>query len=79
MFGGYLPVGDAQPKISSLKHFGNSVHKERKMRKLNKCIKRYRQIPYQNRDKGASTPSKHLAPCIREETKNVWNCWIYWK
>jgi hypothetical protein len=34
MFGGYLPVGDAQPKISSLKHRGNSVHKEKKMRIL---------------------------------------------
>jgi hypothetical protein len=31
MIGGYLPVECAQPKISSLKHRGNSVHKEMKM------------------------------------------------
>jgi hypothetical protein len=31
MFGGYLPVERAQPKISSLKHRGNFVHKEREM------------------------------------------------
>jgi hypothetical protein len=31
MFGGYLPVESAQPKISSLKHGGNSVDKELKM------------------------------------------------
>ena len=34
MFGGYLPVGYAQPKNSSLKHRGNSVHKEMNMRIL---------------------------------------------
>jgi hypothetical protein len=34
MFGGYLPVGYAQPKNSSLKHRGNSVHKEKDMRIL---------------------------------------------
>jgi hypothetical protein len=31
MFGGYLPVECVQPKISSLKHRGNSVHKEKKI------------------------------------------------
>jgi len=34
MFGGYLPVEDAQPIICSLKHRGNFVHKETKMRIL---------------------------------------------
>jgi hypothetical protein len=32
MIGGYLPVVDAQPKISSLKHGGNSLDKEKTMR-----------------------------------------------
>lgn len=45
MFGGYLPVEDAQPKISSLKHRGNFVHKEKKMRILTVMLKGYRQIP----------------------------------
>jgi hypothetical protein len=46
MIGGYLPVGDAQPKISSLKHRGNSMDKEKKMRTLTIFLKRYKQIPY---------------------------------
>ncbi|WHY86512.1 hypothetical protein QNH39_01035 [Neobacillus novalis] len=32
MFGGYLPAVCARPKISSLKHEGNFVDKEKKMR-----------------------------------------------
>lgn len=34
MFGGYLPV-ERTTESSSLKHRGNSVHKEKNMRKLN--------------------------------------------
>jgi len=40
MFGGYLPVANAQPKSSSLKHRGNSVHKEKNMRILTVMFKK---------------------------------------
>jgi len=40
MFGGYLPVENAQPIISSIKHRGNFVHKVKKMRILNSMLKR---------------------------------------
>jgi hypothetical protein len=52
MFGGYLPVESAQPKISSLKHRGNSVHKEKKMHILTVMFKRYRQIPKKTEIRG---------------------------
>jgi hypothetical protein len=80
MFGGYLPVGDAQPKISSLKHGGNSVHKKKNMRILKvmfqKGIDRYLT---KTLIRGQVLPPKHTAPCLGRKQKNVWNCWIYWE
>jgi hypothetical protein len=52
MFGGYLPVESAQPKISSLKHGGNSVHKEKEMHILTVMFNRYRQIPNKTEIRG---------------------------
>lgn len=63
MFGGYLPVEDAQPKISSLKHRGNFVHKEKKMRILTVMFSgRYRQIPNKTEIRGQALASKAFLP-----------------
>ncbi|WP_142303773.1 hypothetical protein [Neobacillus soli] len=68
-FGGYLPAACARPKISSLKHGGNFVHKEKKMRILSvifqKGIDRY--LTKKTEIRGQVRPQKHLAPYIREE------------
>jgi hypothetical protein len=55
------------------------MHKEKEMRILNIARKRYIQIPFKTEIMGQGEPPKSiLAPYIREEKKNVWNCWIYW-
>ena len=67
MFGGYLPV-ERTTESSSLKHRGNTVHKERKLRILRVVfttgIDRYLTA---NRERGQVCLQSILAPLIREE------------
>ncbi|PLR95504.1 hypothetical protein CVD19_13875 [Bacillus sp. T33-2] len=80
MFGGCLPAERAQPQILALKHWGNSMHKEKGMLKI---IRRLATSLTSNlfiiRDKGASMPPRLLAPYRQGGTRSyVRYCWIYW-
>jgi hypothetical protein len=61
MFGGYLPVEMHNRKFffKTLRQLG-AQREENAHTKL--TDKRYKQIPYQNRDKGAELPPKQTCP-----------------
>jgi hypothetical protein len=78
MIGGCLPV-ERTTESSSLKHCGNAMHKEKKLRILRLGLKTGIDRYLTKTVIGGKFASKHSCSLLWEEKENVWNRWIYWK
>jgi hypothetical protein len=79
MFGGYLPVDMHNRKFffKTSRQLGaqreENAHTKRTGKKgINRYLTK-------TEIRGQVCLQSSLAPCIREEIENVWNCWLYWK